>query len=39
MFLQDHVTILFGAAACGNTSIVKTLLDKGIDVNVKYEVS
>ena len=39
MFLQSHQTALYGAAFGGETDIVKILIDKEADVNVKDKVS
>ena len=39
MFLQDLQTPLYDAAWKGCTDIVKILIDKGADVNIKDEVS
>ena len=33
------MTFLHGAARCGNTDVVKILLEEGVDVDIQNEVS
>ena len=33
------MTLLHGAARCGNTNIVKILLEEGVDVDIQNKVS